>query len=103
MSADRLVACPRCMAARQAEIDAQEQWVREVYGRLPVDEYLAAVRRLHRLKGPKQAETLAVYASFTHEGIGIVYAEWSAHCTRCGLAGKFEYEHRFYDAERDGL
>jgi len=98
MSVDNFTICPKCHGIKIDEITKIEQEtkrVKEMYGKVPPEEYLEAANALGELASKEfitKTETLAEYYEFYMTEDGDFNAKYKCICTSCGF--KFEFNHK---------
>ena len=102
MSTDRWSVCPKCKNTAFGKQDKQLDEARKKYGKIPSDEYEAAIIDnapliLFDFMADKGLdwhfadETLREDYHFKMDNNGLFTAEYSARCDRCGF--KFNFKH----------
>lgn len=91
MSADNWARCPRCTRIGTAQLKAREEEVQESYGKVPVDEFDEARRKLaiDRKVFENRERTFREDYEFYGAEEGIVTTDYSGLCSKCGLKLKF--------------
>ena len=91
MSADNWARCPRCTRIGAAQLKAQEEAVQASYGKVPVDEFDEARRKLaiDRKAFENRERTFREDYEFYGAEEGVVTASYSGQCRECGLKLKF--------------
>lgn len=95
MSADNWAICPRCVAGAQAECVAEQDRVMATYGTVPIAEFDAARAALLSFD-PEKYRTFREDYEFYGAEEGEVCADYSGHCSKCGLGVDFKASRRFY-------
>ncbi len=94
MSADNWSQCPRCTATAQAELEARHAAIQSTYGKIPVAEFDAARQELadDRTAFERQDPTFREDYGFYGADTGVVTADYSGQCKKCGLKLVFTEE-----------
>lgn len=95
MSADNWAICPRCLEQGREAHDEAVQAVMATYGRIPVDEFDAKRAALPQLD-PEQFRTFREDYEFYGAEAGEVVADYSGHCSKCGLGIDFQEHRKFW-------
>lgn len=86
MSADNWTTCPVCEAVIMAKHNKKQQKVKDKYGQIPIDEFMAL--KADADKAPEIPETLREDYNIGVSG-EILVIKFRCSCKTCGL--KFEY------------
>lgn len=92
MSADNWAHCPRCVGQAREAHDAAVATVIASYGQIPVEEFDAKRAALADFD-PEPFKTFREDYEFYGAEDGEIVADYSGHCSKCGLGLDFQ-EHR---------
>ena len=92
MSADNWAVCPRCDRLRTESIAARREAVAKAYGTVPVEEFDTMRAKLEEDSSKRPEPTLREDYEFYGAEEGTVHADYSCHCSTCGLSLKFSIE-----------
>jgi hypothetical protein len=98
MSADNWAVCPKCVKLANVKAAEQVTAVKESYGKVPEQEYTAALLALDKLPktpadiGENFREDYEIYGAES----GVITVSYSGHCSRCGLGLDFEITKYLY-------
>lgn len=95
MSADNWAICPRCLEGGREAHDEAVQAVMATYGKIPVDEFDAKRAALPQLD-PEKFRTFREDYEFYGADAGEVVADYSGHCSQCGLGVDFSEHRKFW-------
>lgn len=96
MGADRWADCPRCKHRAEAKHAAKVAELPSLYGKVPAEEYLAAVEQAEQPPNWKERTFREDYEiGITDQGGFKV--NYSGHCTKCKLYHRFKHAESFYD------
>lgn len=93
MSADNWAVCPKCAKRRAADLQAMRDEVAAKYGQVPVELFDAMRARLAAAESAAPAQTLREDYEFYGAEDGVVIADYSCSCDKCGLKGEFKYRY----------
>lgn len=87
MSADNWTKCPQCQRRKLDAVSA----ARELYGKVPVEQYEAKLAEAREQVNDASDESLREdYSIGTWRGVFRV--EYSSRCTSCGYSKEFQHE-----------
>lgn len=93
MSASNWTVCPRCAKRHEAALQVMRDDVNAKYGRVPVAEFDELRRQLFEAESTKLPETLREDYEIYGAADGVVTADYSNSCQKCGLETTFTYRH----------
>lgn len=91
MSANNWRTCPRCAVERRNEETAAMQAARDSYGKVPAEEYEAAIQEAESLSRTPISTTLREDWEIGTDENGEFHVGYSCQCKVCGFI--FHYEH----------
>lgn len=99
MSADNWAICPRCLDRAKAERAAQATAAASGYGKISADEYERLRAAAQTPVDPESFRTFREDHEFSGAAKGTITANYSGHCSVCGLQVSFKYEQWFYEQD----
>ena len=90
MSANNWGLCPACAKKREADKKAIMQKIKDSYGGIPEEEYLAL---LHKVSEPDDIkDTLREDYEICTDKTGLFLVSYSCHCKVCKFSYQFKHE-----------
>src|SRR5258708_6440644 len=100
MSADNWANCPRCAYINLNEIQKLEEYVKDSYGKVNLEDYELLVEQLADVKHEKAQKigsaTFREDYEFYGAETGTLQISYRGQCTKCGLSHKIHEERVFY-------